>query len=259
MKTLVCLLLALSASGACAQSLTLTGPDRSGLFEGETYSITWEAENLKSVSLIAHGTRTPLGKSSRGDFSFTLAEGVPAGEGAAAWTVPWIDSGELSLKLKGFDETGRLAAVEERTYHFRPAVLAGRGEDGIYLDLHSPKRQRLYVQRDGRITRAYLTTSSENYRFRPPGSHAAEPHDHAGVFRVLGKERNHWSTLYDVNMAWAMRYHGGHYIHATTENLYDELGEIASHGCNRLTRTDARELYSMTPIGTRVEVIGPEG
>jgi len=76
---------------------------------------------------------------------------------------------------------------------------------------------------------------------------------------VLEKKRSHWSTLFNVRMPWAMRYHGGHYIHATSPNLYRLLGRPASHGCNRLTHRDARELYQTTPLGTRVEVVGPDG
>lgn len=60
-------------------------------------------------------------------------------------------------------------------------------------------------------------------------------------------------------MRYSLRYHGGHYIHATTRNYYSALGQPASHGCNRLTLEDARALYLMTPIGARVEVIGPSG
>jgi len=56
-----------------------------------------------------------------------------------------------------------------------------------------------------------------------------------------------------------MRYLSGHFIHATSPNLYKFLGEPASHGCNRLTKTDAKALYDATPLGTRVEVIGPNG
>ena len=260
MKFISCmLLLGALSSDVHAQRLELTGPDRAGMLEGDTYRVSWKTEGIRSVSIIAHGPRTPLGNASRGDFLFVVAESLPAERGAAEWTAPWIDAKSFFLKLKGYDNAGRVVATDERSYGFRPATLADRLHDGIYIDLHRPKRQRLYVQLNGQITRSYLTTSSENYRFRPEGAHHSEPHDHAGVFQVLSKERNHWSSLYDVNMAWAMRYHGGHYIHATTENLYDELGSIASHGCNRLTRKDARELYSMTPVGTRVEVIGPEG
>lgn len=240
------------------QSLSLTGPNREGMLEGASYNITWESRGIRSVSLVAHGTRTPLGTESRGSFDTVIAEGVPA-TSEAQWTVPLIDAITFFIKAKGYDDSGQLVAIDERGYRFRPAAMADRMADGMYLVLNQRINQRLYVQKDNRITHAYLSSSSRNYEWRPRNSHVQRPHDHAGVFRVLSKTRNHWSIVFQVDMPWAMRYHGGHFIHATSPNLYRNLGEPASSGCNRMTNHDARELYQMTPVGTRVEVIGPEG
>ena len=227
--------------------------------EGETYTITWAADAIQSVSVVVYGTRTPRGTTSRGNFQIAAAEAVPAALGQLSWTVPWIDSVEFLVKAKGYNSLGYQVAMDERRYGFRPAVMANRTEDGIYLDLHERINQRVYVQKDSCLTRAYLSSSSENYLWLAPSRHSTKPHDHAGVFKVLEKKRSHWSTLFNVRMPWAMRYHGGHYIHATSPNLYRLLGRPASHGCNRLTHRDARELYQTTPLGTRVEVIGPDG
>lgn len=245
------------AGAGYAQSISITGPDRAAMAEGQSYPITWSAEGIQSVSLVAYGERTPLGTRSRGSFSLTLARGVAAGAGKASWTVPWLDTVTFTLKAKGYDAAGKLVATDTRRYDFRPAVMIHRKANGIYLDLHQPRRQRLYVQREGRLTHAFLSSSSANYNWKGHQAHPTTPHDHAGVFRVLSKSRSHWSNLYQVQMPYAMRYHGGHYIHATSSNLYSLLGRPASHGCNRMTLHDARQLYAMTPIGTRVEVIGP--
>ncbi|HOJ21552.1 MAG TPA: L,D-transpeptidase [Armatimonadota bacterium] len=254
----IAVLLAWPALGH-AQSLSITGPARSGLLEGELYRITWKATGLKGISVVATGERTPLGTNSRGTFTTIIAESAPASRGTAPWRVPWIDAVELTIKVKGYDARGQLVATDMRRYHFRPAVMAHRMKNGIYLDLHLPRRQRLYVQRDGRITHAFLSSSSARYSWQPRNRHPAAPHDHAGVYRVLEKRKMHWSQLFDVPMPYAIRYHGGHFIHATSRNLYAHLGRPASAGCNRLTRHDASLLYQMTPIGTRVEVIGPGG
>jgi lipoprotein-anchoring transpeptidase ErfK/SrfK len=242
-----------------AQALSFSGPARAALTEGHTYTLTWDADGLKTVNLLVYGDRTPVGNASRGPFVEVIKSGIPADQGTADWTVPWIDAGEFTLKVKGYDSSGRPVAAALHRFGFRPRVLENRLADGIYLDLHLRKRERLYVQRDREITRVYLTTAAIGYRWRPPGRHINKPHNHAGVFKILSKERNHWSRLFDVNMRWAMRYHGGHFIHATSRNLYDDLGHPASHGCNRLTRVDAKELYGVIPRGFRVEVIGPEG
>lgn len=242
-----------------AQSLSITGPDRAGMLEGETYTITWAGSGIRSVSIVAEGTRTPLGTQSRGSFAIAVAEAVPAGEGAVSWTVPWIDSVSFRIRAKGYGEAGQEVTADARIYHFRPAVMADRLADGIYLALHEPRNQRLYVQSDTRITHAYLSSSSENYAWRPPCDHVPSAHDHAGVFRITEKRRLHHSTLFGVDMPWAMRYHRGHFVHATSPALYGDLGAPASAGCNRLTNHDARRLYQMTPVGTRIEVIGPGG
>lgn len=251
------ILFAISCANVLGQTISITGPDRYAVLEGETYPITWASGGLQSVSVVAYGTRTPLGERSRGDFAVVIAEAVPAEQGEVQWTVPWIDSKDLFIKLKGYNSQGLLVTVAERGYGFRPLVMANRTADGIYLDLHKRTDQRLYVQKDYRITRAYLSSSSENYLWMPPDRHINKPHDHTGAFKVLEKTPLHQSRLFHVPMPWAMRYHGGHFIHATSSSLYRYLGRAASHGCNRLTRYDAHLLYESTPIGTRVEVIGP--
>ena len=242
-----------------AQSLSITGPDKEAMLEGQTYSISWRADGVDKINIIAYGTRTPLGTESRGDFSIPVAQDIPASQGMVSWSVPWIDSISFHIKLQGFDSTGRQIAEDERTFGFRPAVLANRLKNGIYLDLHLRYNQRLYVQKDRRITHVYISTSSQNYFWLPRNVHVTEPHDHAGVFKVLDKSPMHYSILFDVEMPWAMRYLGGHFIHATLLERYATLGEAASSGCNRLTEYDAHELYNATPVGTRVEIIGPEG
>ncbi|HEY3298101.1 MAG TPA: L,D-transpeptidase, partial [Armatimonadota bacterium] len=213
----------------------------------------------EGVNVFIYGRRTPLGKTSRGDFIIPIAERIPPAQGLVAFTLPWIDSDKFFIKIKEYDGSGILIAAAEKEYRFRPAVLENRLKDGIYLDLHQRVNQRLYVQKDRRITHVYLCSSSENYRWLPPKSHPSVPHDHAGVFKVLDKKLDHYSKLYEVHMRWSMHYLSGHFIHATYPNLYRKLGRPASHGCNRLTRSDAEELYKATPTGTRVEVIGTKG
>ena len=249
----------LFAEAAFGQSISITGPNRAAMLEGEIYRIAWTASGVTSVSVVADGERTPLGTESRGSFSYTIAESVPARQRSVEWTVPWIDSVKFTIRVKGYNSAGQQVTETKRRYGFRPATLANRMADGIYLDLSSRENQRLYVQKNYRIIEAYISSSSHSYNWRPSGSHIPSPHDHAGVFSVLTKSRLHWSTLFNVEMPYAMRYHGGHFIHATSPNLYKYLGQPASSGCNRLTLHDARKLYHSTPIGTRVEVIGPGG
>ncbi|MCE5313857.1 MAG: L,D-transpeptidase [Armatimonadota bacterium] len=240
-----------------AQEISLAGPNRSAMIEGHIYPITWKSDGLQSVNILVYGTLTPLGNEPRGDFEIVVGEGVPASDGEVGWITPWLDCVEFNVKIMGYDNSGHAEAFDERVYGFRPASMANRIADGIYLDLHKRADQRLYVQRDHRIVRAYISSSSRNYLWLPAAMHPSIPHDHAGVFRVLEKIPDYHSRQFDVPMPYAMRYLRGHFIHATSPGLYDYLGEPASSGCNRLTLRDARELYYSTPIGTRVEVIGP--
>lgn len=260
MRVSIAILLMITfTAGAYGQHINLTAPGRSGMLEGDSYRIAWYSSGLASVSAVVYGKRTPLGTRSRGNFEIVVSGPVSAGQNGVDWTVPWIDAANFNVKLKGFDRTGRVVATDERRYNFRPKVMANRMEDGLFLDLHTKTNQRLYVQKGYRITRAYLSSSSRNYLWNPPDRHTKTTHDHAGVYNVIEKKPMHWSTLFNVRMPWAMRYHGGHFIHATSPNLYKDLGTPASAGCNRLTNHDAREVYRMTPLGTRVEVIGPDG
>lgn len=251
-------LIILVSSRVLAGNIDLIGPDRQALVEGRSYPISWDAEGVDSIDIVAYGSRTPLGNESRGDFMIVIADNASSGAGEVYWTVPWIDSIKFSIKAVGYNPSGVIVS-DEREYAFRPFCMAGRTADGIYLDLHARDNQRLYAQKGGRIILAFLSTSSRNYLWIPPNRRLNIPHDHAGVFRVLEKIPNYWSRLYQVSMPYAMRYAGGHFIHATSEDQYGWLGQPASSGCNRLTLADARELYFMTPLGTRVEVIGPNG
>lgn len=255
---LLVLILFVSAS-AHAQSISITRPDSDVLTEGSKYNITWTSKGVDKVIIIVYGERTPVGAVPRGVFRDVISDGVPADNGFVQWKVPWIDSDTFFVKANGYDSAGKLVASTERGYNFRPAILKNRKADGIYLDLHKRTDQRLYVQKDREIIHIYLTTSSENYYWVPRNVHPKKPHDHAGVYKVLEKSPDHYSKLFKVHMFWSMRHLGGHFIHATSRNLYRDLGQSASHGCNRLTKYDAHELYKNTPVGTRVEVIGPRG
>lgn len=260
MRGLFIVLLSVFTLGiAFAQDLSIDGPAQAELVEGVPFTVSWNAGGAETVDIVASGTCTPLGGRPRGAFEIVLARGVSAVECEATCTLPWIDSPNLTLKVIGRDGSGKKVSYGERRYGFRPAILAGRLDDGIYVDLHQKTDQRIYVETGGVITRIYICSSSIGYRWLPITVHPKEPHDHAGVFKVLNKAELVHSQEYDVDMPWAMHYLGGHFIHATSAPFYKMLGQPASHGCIRLHRQDARSLYGISPVGMRVEVIGPKG
>lgn len=66
----------------------------------------------------------------------------------------------------------------------------------------------------------------------------------AGNFRPQRLERHWYSRQYEMTpMPWAMFFHRGYAMHATTE-VYN-LGRMASHGCVRLRPDNAATLYSL--------------
>jgi hypothetical protein len=66
----------------------------------------------------------------------------------------------------------------------------------------------------------------------------------AGNFRPQRLERHWYSRQYEMTpMPWAMFFHRGYAMHATTE--VTNLGRVASHGCVRLRPDNAATLYSL--------------
>ncbi len=71
-----------------------------------------------------------------------------------------------------------------------------------------------------------------------------------GQFVITDKHRHWKSTLYHVSMPFFMRLSGRDFgMHAG-----HLPGYAASHGCIRLRHEDAKDLFSSTPVGTRVVI-----
>lgn len=117
---------------------------------------------------------------------------------------------------------------------------ACRTETSICIDM----RQRLvrFVE-DGAVV---MTTDA---RFGLPGQETAR-----GTFRVQSRSRDHWSTLFDTAMPFALFFHGGQAVHYSAYFRRDGYAG-ASHGCvNLRDRAKAEWLFDHAPIGTRVHV-----
>ncbi|MCD6119440.1 L,D-transpeptidase [bacterium] len=80
----------------------------------------------------------------------------------------------------------------------------------------------------------------------------------SGHFRIYSKAWSAYSKKYSATMTNWMAFtpNGGYGIHGLLGNsYYRRLGSPASHGCVRLTREGARELYGYVAIGTPVDVV----
>jgi hypothetical protein len=236
--------------------VVLQGPNTRQLAEGRTYQIKWMGYGIKTVSIVAEGVLTSIPDAPRGQFTEVLAQGIPASQGDLSWQTPYLDTLRFNIRIKGYDAAGRLVAEDSRGYIFRPAILRNRTANGIYIDLRDPTRQRIYRLAQNEVTNIYLTSGARTHIGLPKTMDSPEPHDHVGVYRVLQKIPMYWSNEYKVWMTHSMRFWKGHFIHGTYPSEYQYLGRPASSGCIRMDRTDAKQLYDMTPIGTRVEIFG---
>jgi len=64
-----------------------------------------------------------------------------------------------------------------------------------------------------------------------------------GNYKPTWLSRNHHSKKYDAPMPFAVFFHGGYAVHATTD--LKRLGRPASHGCVRLAKGDAAAFFSL--------------
>ena len=69
-------------------------------------------------------------------------------------------------------------------------------------------------------------------------------------FSIEKKYEEHWSTIYDTWMPWALLIHRPYYIHGGALP-----GTSDSAGCVRLFPSDAEELYNLVEVGTPGRII----
>jgi peptidoglycan hydrolase-like protein with peptidoglycan-binding domain len=101
-------------------------------------------------------------------------------------------------------------------------------------------RQVALVIRGGRVLRTvHVSTGKRGY---------ATP---VGRYQVTRKSRRSWSVPYRVWLPWATYFVRGIAFHQSQSVPVTPV----SHGCVRVTAADARWLYGLTPVGTKVRVI----
>jgi hypothetical protein len=69
-------------------------------------------------------------------------------------------------------------------------------------------------------------------------------------FKIKAKDKEHWSSIYDVWMPWSLLVKAPYYIHGGVLP-----GDNDSAGCIRMFRQDARELYYLVEVGTPGRII----
>ena len=75
----------------------------------------------------------------------------------------------------------------------------------------------------------------------------------AGTYQVLNRNIREWSDPYEVWMPYWQRFNGGMGFHETTTYLHNSFG---SHGCINMLYVDARKMWELGSVGTRVYIFG---
>ncbi|ROT34011.1 L,D-transpeptidase family protein [Micromonospora sp. HM5-17] len=105
-------------------------------------------------------------------------------------------------------------------------------------------RQTVWAVRNGRVVMPPTVTRTGMRGYATP----------AGTYTINFRNVKEWSDPYEVWLPYWQRFVGGIGFHQTTTYLHD--GSIGSHGCVNLLPADARRLWSLGTVGTRVHVFG---
>ena len=117
---------------------------------------------------------------------------------------------------------------------------AGKGLT-ICIDL---THQTLWAVRGGEVVLGPTVTRTGMSGFRTP----------AGVFHIGWRNIREWSNPYEVWLPYWQQFHGGMGLHETTTYIHNS--SLGSHGCVNLLPGDARRLWDMAKVGTRIHLFG---
>jgi len=228
--------------------------NESEVLEGSEMKLRWRAGGpIEKVRLYYEYENCRLAGKSRGTVGKVIGGSMLGNTGEHVWKVPWMDTHRLRLRIAGYDAQGGRLATDEIGLFYRPRQLAGLS--GTFIAVIK-ERQRLYYFVDGKVIHMHIVSTAMAGYTTPlmkPGSYDRR---RGRMGQVFSKTPHTRSRLYNCDMYWwmAVTSTGSHGIHATTPNFYSRLGRPASHGCIRQHRADAKILYSMVSIGTRVYV-----
>ncbi len=178
-----------------------------------------------------------------------LTVGVVAAKSNSLITTPDVQSNiQTDNKLKSFKNQ----AEEEQEVDSTNQTTSENDEDVNSMDVKSIvvslKEQRFYAfNSSGRLIFKFAVSSGRS-GFGTPTGH----------FRIWYKATATMSRKYKAMMYHWMAFtpSGSHGFHGLAgRSYYNHLGSPASHGCVRLAREDAKEIYPYVRIGTPVEII----
>jgi lipoprotein-anchoring transpeptidase ErfK/SrfK len=119
--------------------------------------------------------------------------------------------------------------------------------------------KRILVELDRQVLTAFLGDDTV-YEFDCTSGDSTHPTP-KGTFKILHKHAKYTSHKYKVPMDHAMFFtttgeaiHEAHAVVVTSWAKYFGIGAVGSHGCVRLSQSDATTLFQWTPLGTEVVV-----
>ncbi|MGI5211641.1 L,D-transpeptidase family protein [Plantactinospora sp. CA-290183] len=105
-------------------------------------------------------------------------------------------------------------------------------------------QQTVWAIRGGRVVMAPTVTRTGMAGYATP----------AGTYKINFRNTREWSDPYEVWLPYWQRFVGGIGFHQTTTYLHEK--SIGSHGCVNLLPGDARRMWELGTVGTRVHVVG---
>lgn len=205
--------------------LWLTAPcaneDLSGL---NSFLVTWDSNLGEGIRYTV--VFSPDAKS----FGAVIASGIEQCE--CEWDLTRVTDLMGWVKVKAFNAAGYLIAEDTVPVSLVPRTAV----------VVSKANQMVFYFEDGDLENVFTcSTALPKYDLAP------------SRYKVYYRSRNHHSREYDVDMPYAMFFHQGYALHATT--VIRRLGRPASHGCVRLHPRDARTLFAKVEVGTLVIVL----
>ena len=233
----------------------LTNPVNNGeIIEGDQMTISWKTGGpVAKVRLYYEYENCRFAGAFRGKVGQIIGGGMLPNTGQQSWTVPWMDTYQLRLRIAAYDDSNALIDAEEVGLQYRPKELRDLPPTAIGI---IKSRQRLYYFENGKIRRMHIISTAMPGYSTPvmePGSYDSR---RGRMGQVFYKDPAAFSHRYQCMMYYwmAITSSGSHGIHATSAPFYHRLGGPASHGCVRQHRADARKLYQMVQVGTPVYV-----
>lgn len=140
--------------------------------------------------------------------------------------------------------------IQEGTFSREELIQKVRDESPVVVThmVVDISRQRLFVMnRDNQVLAEYKVSTGRSGFDTPPGN-----------YNIVNKAAYAYSKKYEADMYhWmGLTSNGDIGMHGLKGGGYERiLGRRASHGCIRLSRADAKYLFSIIPVGMKVQII----